>query len=395
MDRLRNRIQNYAWGSHSAIAVIEGRDAPTVSPEAELWMGAHPLACSELSRGGTWQPLDQVIERDPQREIGPATLARYGPRLPFLLKILAAEQPLSLQAHPTPEQARAGFAREEALSIPRDAGNRSYRDQNHKPELIVALGTFHALSGFRAVSASARLFAALGSPELEFVRSDLARGDGALGGLFQEILSLAGTRRSEVVKATLAACRRVADLGGEFALECGWALRLGELHPDDAGVLSALLLNLVVLEAGEAIYLPARNLHAYLSGVGVEIMASSDNVLRGGLTPKHVDVAELVRVLEFRSGGVEVLSARRLADESVYETPASEFRLSRLADGAERTPSGPEILLCTAGGFSLRSAAGTLDLASGQSAFVPVSEGAYSVSGQGSLFRASVGSDHG
>lgn len=391
MDRLRNRIQHYAWGSRSAIADLCGRLSPSPEPEAELWLGAHPSAPSEIERGGAWHPLDRVIAADPARELGARCLADLGAELPFLLKVLAAAQPLSLQAHPTLVQAAAGFDREEARGIPRDAPHRSYRDRNHKPELICALARFHALSGFREVEQSRALFDALAAPELGFVREALSAGDAGLAALFREIMALGPEARDRVVGETLAACRRVVDEGGPFAAECQWALRFGELYPNDAGVLSALLLNLVVLEPGEAIYLPAGNLHAYLEGVGIEIMASSDNVLRGGLTPKHVDVEELCSVLRFEGGNVEVIHPSRSGAEDRYETPAREFRLSKLTGAAGVQPVGPEIVICTAGPVTLTTAAGTLELARGESAFVSASDGRYHASGHGTLFRATIG----
>ncbi|MBI3204966.1 MAG: mannose-6-phosphate isomerase, class I [Myxococcales bacterium] len=383
MELLRNRIQTYAWGSHSALAELCGRPSPSAQPEAELWMGAHPQAPSEVQRGGEWRSLAQVIAADPRRELGQRCVDTLGPELPFLMKVLAAAQPLSLQAHPTLEQAAAGFAREEARGIPRDAPNRCYRDRNHKPELICALGRFHALSGFRRVEHSSELFAQLPVGELDFVRDALGRGDAGLGSLFRTIMTLEPAARERVVGATLRECRRVVEHGGAFATECQWALRFGELYPNDAGVVSALLLNLVVLEPGQAIYLPAGNLHAYLEGVGVEIMASSDNVLRGGLTPKHVNVDELCSVLTFQSGDVAVLSD--------YATPTREFCLTKLTGAARCQVGGPEIALCTEGAVRLSGPGGELTLDRGQSAFVSAAESSYQVSGGGTLFRATIG----
>ena len=385
MDLLRNRIQHYAWGSRSALAELTGRASPSPEPEAELWMGAHPQAPSELLRDGAWRPLDEVIARDPERELGARCAAVHGPRLPFLLKVLAAAEPLSLQAHPTRAQAEAGFAKEEARGVPRDAPNRCYRDRNHKPELLSALTRFHALCGFRRVERSRELFALLATPELDFVRDALAAGDAGLEVAFRQIMTLDPSRRERVVAATLAACREVR---GDFEAECGWALRFGELYPGDAGVVSALLLNLVTLEPGDAIYLPAGNLHAYLEGVGVEIMASSDNVLRGGLTPKHVDVRELCGVLSFQSADVELTRATH----GRYPTPAPEFELSRVQGPASFAVTGPEIVLCTQGSVQLASAASQLALSRGQSAFVSAADAGYTVAGEGTLFRATVGS---
>lgn len=391
MELLENSIQPYAWGSHHAISKLLGRATPSARPEAELWLGAHPLAPSRVQRGGVWQPLDELINASPEHELGARSLSEFGPRLPFLMKVLAAEQPLSLQAHPSLEQARAGFAREEARGIARDAPSRSYRDANHKPELISALTGFHALCGFRAAPQSLNLFERLAVPGLEFVLQGLAQGDPGLRSVFERLMTLDAVLREQLVTETLRRCKTLAGANGEFADECRWAGRLGALYPGDAGVISALLLNLVVLEPGDALFLPAGNLHAYLSGVGIEIMANSDNVLRGGLTPKHVDVAELCSVLEFRSGDVPVLRPVHVGSEGVYQTPAPEFRLSTLSASAQCSVMGPEILLCTEGGFVLERSGEKLELGGGQSVFVSAADAEYSVTGGGRLFRATLG----
>jgi mannose-6-phosphate isomerase len=399
VDLLQGRIQNYAWGSRRAIAELLGNAAPTAQPEAELWLGAHPSAPSLVYRDGGWRSLIDVIADQPERELSAAVTAKFGPRLPFLLKVLAAETPLSLQAHPNMAQARAGFAAEEAANLPRDAPHRNYKDASHKPELLCALQKFEAFSGFRRATDTLRLLQAIGAQSLashaEVVRQmPDARG---LRALYACLASLTETSRHQVVKETLAACAAYRDRGGAFERECAWVLRLGTLYPDDIGVVLALLLNLVELEPGQAIYLPAGNLHAYLRGVGVEIMANSDNVLRGGLTPKHVDARELLQVLTFADEPTPILLARLETTEQTYETPAAEFRLSRIEFAlgasfrAERRV-GPEILLCTAGRLVARTAHDEVhELAQGGALFVPASDRAYEVIGAGTLFRATVG----
>lgn len=368
-------VMPYAWGSRTAIAELTGRPTPSPGPEAELWMGAHPTAPSRVVAEGTSRPLSELIDGDPRGALGDRVTGALGPRLPFLLKVLAAAEPLSLQAHPTAAQARAGFDDEERRGVARDAANRNYKDPSHKPELLAALTPFDALSGFRRAADTARLFDALG---IEALSSSLrARG---LGETFRTIMTGGAPPVADVV----AACERHADSGGEFARECAWARRLAALYPGDAGVISALLLNLVRLEPGEAIYLDAGNLHAYLEGVGVEIMASSDNVLRGGLTRKHVDVPELMRVLDFVDGPVTPSRPRAVdAFEAVYDTPAREFRLSRLrvdGTGTSRHVSAPEILLCTGGAAIVQAGAGAeIVLAKGAAAFVAAATGRYAL----------------
>lgn len=394
MDLLECTIQPYAWGSRTAIAELTGRD-PTDRPEAEMWMGAHPLAPSRTAGVS----LLERIERAPAAELGSEVVARFGPRLPFLLKVLAAAQPLSLQAHPSPEQARAGFEDEERRGVPRDAPHRNYKDPSAKPELLCALGPFEALCGFREPHATRALFAdlaRLGATELEphVVWLD-GRGGEGLRTAFANILELPRDRGAALASSVLAACQRYT---GKYRRECAWAARLGELYPGDVGAVTALFLDHVELQAGDAIYLDAGNLHAYLEGTAIEIMASSDNVLRGGLTPKHVDVPELLRVLSFEPAHVAPIRPTPIGPHEVaWATPALDFRLSRvdLVEGEQARPErrGPEILLCVDGSARLvrDDGAAALDLARGAAAFVRADDPGYVVEGAGSVFRATVG----
>jgi mannose-6-phosphate isomerase len=350
-------------------------------------MGAHPVAPSFVERGGARASLRDVVAEAPTRALGVDVVRALGRELPFLLKVLAAAEPLSLQAHPTLAQARAGFEDEERRGVPLGAQHRSYKDPSHKPELLCALTPFQALSGFRRPPDTLRLFDLLDVRELAPVLAPLRASPDARGleATFRALMTIPGERRAVVVGATLAACAREGDA---FPRERALARRLGGLYPGDVGIVSALMLELVHLEPGEAIYLDAGNLHAYIEGTGVEIMASSDNVLRGGLTRKHVDVPELLRVLDFGAGPTRVLRPRAVDEhESAYETPAREFRLSRVVvRGApvERSVRGPEILLATEGAVN----AGRLVIAKGQSAFVPASTGSYTLAGEGTVYRA-------
>jgi len=409
VDRLECTVMPYAWGSHTAMAELMGRGSPSTQPEAELWMGAHPMAPSRLSRnGGAKKDLAAVIAESASRELGDEVMASYGPRLPFLVKLLAAEQPLSLQAHPSAEQARRGFEEEDRRGIPRDAANRSYKDTSHKPELLCALVPVEALCGFRRISDTLRLFDELAVRELEPVLAPLRSSPGreGLAALFNRLMTMPKDEGARVVSATVAACKaRLASGEPSFAREYAWATKLAALYPGDVGVVSALLSNLIRLEPGEALYLGAGNLHAYLEGFGVEVMASSDNVLRGGLTKKHVDVPELMRVLDFADGPVHPVRAHAVDEhERVWETPAREFRLSAIelgggndADVVTRSVRGPEILLSTRGSVAVMPADGSpvVVLEPGCSAFVPAATGSYAVranppSAGASLYRATV-----
>lgn len=385
MDRLSNTVRPYAWGSTTAIPELLGT-SPTGEPQAEMWMGAHPGAPSLLTRDGTELPLDQVIAADPARELGAATLAKFGPRLPFLLKLLAAGAPLSLQVHPDLAQARLGFADEEARGIPLDAPHRTYRDANHKPELICALTPFEGLCGFRRPDEAAALLEALGVDSLK-PYADLLRAHPEEAAL-REVLTAILTADPEEMAATVGEAAAAAErLGGPHAPYAAIARH----YPGDAGVIAAMLLNHVRLQPGEALYLGAGVPHAYLDGLGVEIMANSDNVLRCGLTPKHIDVPELLRVVRFEATEPGVLRPEAApSGEEPYETPVDEFRLSRfdLSPGAapvDLTAATPQILLCTAGA----PRTGDLDLVPGGSVFVPAGETVHA-SGNGTLFRATV-----
>ncbi|MEV7432077.1 mannose-6-phosphate isomerase, class I [Streptomyces griseoviridis] len=381
MDRLDNTVRPYAWGSTTALPGLLGT-APSGEPQAEMWMGAHPGAPSRTRRG----TLVEVIDADPRRELGPAATAKFGPRLPFLLKLLAAGAPLSLQVHPDLEQAKEGYADEERRGISVDAPYRNYKDANHKPELICALTEFDGLCGFRDPAGTADLLAGLGVDSLKpYV--DLLRArpeDAALREVLTAVLTADPEDMRRTVTETAAAC---AHLGGAYVPYAD----IAHHYPGDPGVIAAMLLNHVRLQPGEALFLGAGIPHAYLNGLGVEIMANSDNVLRCGLTPKHVDVPELLRVVRFEAGDAGVLRPEAAPDgEEVYATPIDEFRLSRyvLPEGAaahDLTRDTPQILLCTAG--TVR--AGEHELTPGHSVFVPAGEKA-EVSGAGTVFRATV-----
>ncbi|MBD9702495.1 mannose-6-phosphate isomerase, class I [Streptomyces sp. ID01-12c] len=381
MDRLDNTVRPYAWGSTTAIPQLLGV-APTGEPQAEMWMGAHPGAPSRTGRG----PLTEVIDEAPERELGTSTVGKFGPRLPFLLKILAAGAPLSLQVHPDLEQAREGYEDEERRGIPIDAAHRNYKDANHKPELICALTEFDGLCGFREPLRAAELLAALDVDSLKpYV--DLLHAHPEEAALREVLTAVLGADPEEMAHTVTEAAAACARLGGDHAPY----VDLAHHYPGDPGVIAAMLLNHVRLQPGEALFLGAGIPHAYLNGLGVEIMANSDNVLRCGLTPKHVDVPELLRVVRFEATDPGVLRPEASPDgEEVYETPIDEFRLSRFVlpeAGAphDLTRATPQILLCTAG--SVR--AGEHTLAPGESVFVPADEKA-EVSGPGTLFRATV-----
>jgi mannose-6-phosphate isomerase len=394
IEELLNVIQPYAWGSRTALATLRGERSSS-APEAELWMGAHPLAPSRLASSG--ESLLGAIARRPAQYLGAALDPQRGEKLPFLLKVLAAATPLSLQAHPSLEQATTGYATEEASGVPLDAPHRKYKDPNHKPELLCALTEFWALCGFRKVTSTLALLDELALPELTPYRNSLAESPDSRGiqRIFSMLMLAPPDQQRALAERTAAVCRARLGVTSRFAEEWGWAARIAELYPGDIGLLGALLLNLVRLEPGEAIYLPAGNLHAYLGGTGIELMASSDNVLRGGLTPKYIDVPELLRVLDFSPIQVEPLLPEPLGAERVYVTPIRDFRLSyfELENESLTLPiSSAEIWLVTRGAFELTSSTTgeRANLAPSRSAFVSADTGKLTLAGKGRIFRATV-----
>ena len=407
MELLRGALRTYAWGSRTAIAEFTGRPVPAAHPEAELWFGAHPGDPAWLKTAQGETSLLEVLVADPEGQLGSALCARFGDVLPFLVKVLAADEPLSLQAHPSADQAVEGYLREERMGIPVSSPVRNYRDTSHKPELLVALQSFEALAGFRQASRTTELLRALAVSDLDpFIDllNDQSDADG-LRALFTTWITAPQPDIDVLVPAVLeGAIQYVSSGATEFQSEAKTVLELGERYPGDAGVLAALLLNRISLAPGEAIFLPAGNLHAYLRGVGVEVMANSDNVLRGGLTPKHVDVPELLRVLDFTPTTEERLRAqtRREGPELIYETPTDEFAVALLTlEGdylghevdAPSRHEGPQILLCTEGATTVHGKSKSLTLERGMAAWVAAEDGPIRLVAQEptKLFRATVG----
>ncbi|MEU4801873.1 mannose-6-phosphate isomerase, class I [Actinosynnema sp. NPDC023587] len=403
MELLHNAVRAYAWGSRTAIAELLGREVPAPHPEAELWMGAHPGDPSRVIRPDGARSLVELLAEDPAGQLGTRCADRWGSRLPFLLKVLAAEEPLSLQAHPSAAQAARGFATEEAAGLALDSSVRNYKDPSAKPELVCALTEFHALAGFRAPDRTVALLRSLEAPDFAPYTELLAAqpDENGLRALFTTLITLPQTALDGLLPQVLDACVLHVKGRGDFDMECRTVLELGEAYPGDAGVLAAMLLNRLVLQPGEAIHLPAGNLHAYLHGTAVEILANSDNVLRCGLTPKHVDVPELMRVLDFACGDMPVQTGEQTAPGLwTYRTPSPEFELSRLevVPGEELAVDhdGPQILLVTRGRARLTNPSGaSLLVERGQSVWLPASDPVVVVTADEPtrLFRATAGTD--
>ena len=404
---MQGAIRTYAWGSRTAIAEFTGRPAPAAHPEAELWLGAHPGDSARLDAGadGASPSLLEVIDSDPEGELGSSVCRQFGDRLPFLVKVLAADEPLSLQAHPSAQQAGEGFDREERIGVPINSPVRNYRDRSHKPELLVAITDFEALAGFRPAARSMKFMLALEVPALEPYIALLADQSEASGlrALFTTWITAPQPDLDGLIPAVLeGAIRYIRSGAKEFASEARTVLELAERYPGDAGVLAAMLINRVSLKPGEGLYLSAGSLHSYLHGMGMEVMANSDNVLRGGLTPKHVDVPELLRVLDFTPVTDPRAPTRWEGIELIYQTPAPEFAVSVLTlDGgdlghevdAPARHDGPQILVCAEGAVTVRAKSDELRMERGAAAWVAADDGPIRLEAvvPSRLFRATVG----
>ncbi len=396
MDVMRNPVRRYAWGSHTQIAELLGVP-PDGGPQAELWLGAHASAPSRVTRDGRSRNLDAVVAADPQRELGPAVAAAFGDRLPYLFKVLAVAAPLSLQAHPSSAQAEAGYAAEERRGVPLDAAERNYPDPHHKPELVVALTRFEALVGFRPVEQTLDLLADLSCSRLAWLDEALRACTDAAGvrEALTRLLTLSEPLCRPLVDEIAAACTRRLAAGTPYAAELATVDRLAAAYPGDVGVAAALLLDPVRLEPGEALHIPAGVLHAYQRGMALEVMPSSDNVLRGGLTSKHVDVPELLRALDAATCGPSRVQPQPGVDGEVhYPTPIAEFALSRIDPAVGEvvmTSTGPQIVLATQGSLRVRTERDDLPLRRGGSLYLPAADGPTTLTGAGEVWRVRSG----
>jgi mannose-6-phosphate isomerase len=392
---LHNPVHPYAWGSHDGIAAIVG-SAPTGGPEAELWVGTHPRGPSVVVGGEhDSRTLADVIGEDPARWLGPELAAAGHTALPFLLKILAIGQPLSLQAHPSADQARTGFAREDAAGVPVDAATRNYRDASPKPEALVALTATWALCGFRPPVEAANLLAGLGIEAFDPLIEALASGgtDG-IRTVLGWLLRLDGSAHTAIADQVAASVARVK--GDDLDDPRVWVRRLVHAFPGDPTAVAPLLLNVVRMDPGEAVHLPAGNLHAYLDGAGVEIMAASDNVLRGGLTPKHIDVGELLAVLRFEPGVPAAPRTCRLGGGiTTYDAAEDAFALAVVDAEAETgsviEPTAPSLLLATGGTVTIAGPDGEVAVGHGDAAFAAPGSGPYRIAGSGRLWWGTTG----
>ncbi len=384
--RMVNPVMTYAWGSRDAIANLQGRSATGVA-EAELWMGAHPQAPSELEDGSTRVSLDAVIAADPVGVLGELCFERFGPRLPFLLKVLAAEHPLSLQVHPDDEQAQRGFAAEEAAGTDRLAPDRNFRDPFGKPELLVALTDFNVLQGFRPADEAAATLSTLRVAGLEPLIEALEGGT-PTGEVFLRLIEWPADDRARLVSEVANACSDVAA-GGVGP----WIPGLAANYPSDPGVIGVLLLNYLTMHPLEGLYVRPGQIHMYLHGTGIEVLGGSDNVIRGGLTPKHVSAVELRAILHVDAAPPALVAAVASTEGGqTWPTQQPEFELRRqqITAMTRLAPSGPAVLLCLEGELEIGDRDGSVTLGPGESAFA-FAGADLAVAGSGVLMRADPG----
>ncbi|QLP22466.1 mannose-6-phosphate isomerase [Enterobacter roggenkampii] len=386
MQKLINSVQNYAWGSKTALTDLYGIANPNNLPMAELWMGAHPKSSSKIEdASGQARSLRDVIDADKAALLGDKVAQRFG-ELPFLFKVLCADQPLSIQVHPNKQASEIGFAKENAAGIPLDAAERNYKDPNHKPELVFALTPFLAMNAFREFSEIISLLQPVAGAHnaiAHFLENPNAE---ALSQLFASLLNMQGEEKSHALAVLKAALESQQGEPWE-------TIRLiAQFYPDDSGLFSPLLLNVVKLNQGEAMFLFAETPHAYLQGVALEVMANSDNVLRAGLTPKYIDIPELVANVKFVAKPAAELLTQPVKNgaELDFPIPVEDFAFSLHDLSQTETTIAQEsaaILFCVEGEATLHKGEQRLVLKPGESAFVAANESPVSVSGTGRLAR--------
>jgi len=386
MQKLRNSIQHYAWGSHTALTSLYGYPNPDNKSMAELWMGAHPKSSSSLvDQQGNVRSLRDVIDENKTALLGESVAERFG-ELPFLFKVLCAAQPLSIQVHPNKQSAVEGFAKENAAGIPLDAAERNYKDANHKPELVYALTPFLAMNGFREFSEIVALLQPVSAAHSSINRFLQQPDETQLSQLFASLLALEDTQKTRALAVLKSA------LNHQRGEPWDTLRAISEFYPNDSGLFSPLLLNVVKLAPGEAMFLFAETPHAYLDGVALEVMANSDNVLRAGLTPKYIDIPELIANVKFvaKPASQLLMQPEQVDNRLDFPIPVDDFAFSIHTLQEQATPliqNSAAIVFCIEGEAILTDDKETLVLKSGESAFIAANDATVSASGSGRLAR--------
>ncbi|KAB8313565.1 mannose-6-phosphate isomerase [Erwinia endophytica] len=385
MQKLINSLQNYAWGSRQALTELYGIANPDHQPMAELWMGAHPKSPSFIDVDGQRRSLREVIEEDKARLLGNAVAEQFG-ELPFLFKVLCADQPLSIQVHPGKSAAEAGFAKENAAGIPLSDARRNYKDANHKPELVFALTPFRAMNGFRELHEIVSLLqpVAAAHPAIaHFLHSPAISG---LAQLFPSLLAMQGKEKRQALDILKTV--RHSQHGEPWDT----IQLIAEFYPQDSGLFAPLLLNVIELQPGEAMFLFAETPHAYLKGVALEVMANSDNVLRAGLTPKYIDIPELMANLKFEAKPCASLLTQpvRQGETLSFPVPVKDFAFSlHPLSATPQTVSqqSAAILFCVEGQAEVSQRDNHLVLKPGESCFIPACQSPITLAGTGRIAR--------
>ncbi|MDA0149785.1 mannose-6-phosphate isomerase, class I [Vibrio sp. LaRot3] len=385
---MENVIQNYPWGCKSSLSELFNIENTAGVPQAELWMGAHPNGCSKVSINDVQQDLASVIKANPSAILGEKS-GHQSAQLPFLFKVLCAEKALSIQVHPSQQRAQFGFAEEERQGTPLDAFNRNYKDPNHKPELVYALTQYTAMNGFRHIPEILSLFEAVGSAALKPLLEEFALSADSQGlqNFFEQLLTMDGEIKEKAVQDLIEfATVNPSTLNSQI-------IELSHQYPNDIGLFAPLILNVVTLEPGDAMYLDAETPHAYIKGTGLEIMANSDNVLRAGLTNKHLDVPELIANTRFVETPSDSILLMPHYDHGAlnYAVPVTDFKFSILISPRERRMEveSAEILLAIDAAVYLEHLNGeTCSIEKGQSVFIPAVSGEYKITSSGRVARA-------
>ena len=387
----------YEWGSTESIQKLTGRDELKGKTAAEMWMGDHPSGPNWIVDGEKHIPFHSLVREEPEKLIGEKGCSKFGKRIPFLFKVLAAEKPLSIQAHPSKKQAEEGFERENILEIPLDDFSRGYKDNNHKPEIILALTDFKMMKGFRNYESIKDNF------------KNYCPGTSAF--LFEGMEDLSERRKlktffSRVLGGCKSDCRKMIEEAlvssekekNRDSLISEMIRKFSVYYPGDRGVLSPLFLNCGILKKGEAVYIPSGELHAYVEGTGMELMANSDNVFRGGLTPKHIDKEELGKILVYNAAEIRKADKKTIGNETFFITESDEFILSEIiVDNENKFVSDKDrnidILLCYDGEAEaavLSEDSSSIKIRKGECFAVPSSAGSYSITGRGTFYKATV-----
>jgi len=393
---LKNTVQNYAWGSKKAIPELLGEIYSLEKPVAELWMGTHPRGVSQVMVNNQAISLAEIIGQNPEQILGTNTALKFSNQLPFLFKLLAIEKPLSIQAHPDQKQAIAGFAKENKAGIALDAFNRTYKDKNHKPEIICGITDFWALNGFLPFQELITFFTNLNSESIKAETNYLAAhlNPAAFKAFYTAIHNIDPVKKKKLVDDIL----KYATINKNNDQKCEWLLKINNEFPGDPGIISAAMLNLIQLKPGEAMFLPAKQLHTYLQGIGIELMANSDNVLRGGLTEKYINVQELVEILDFTEKTITILRPEKIANGfMLYNTPAEEFQLAKITVTNRFVyenfqNQSASILICLRGEAVIKDLLNNKSVIfrKGQSLLIAAALTKYTISGEADIYCARV-----